>query len=95
MIAGQMQLVGFFNQHFIKHNDEQKAAYKVQLQHINKIADFLMKLDAAQNERKLLKAKFNVILGYYISAREQMGMMTKQSDKDALVQNLRKQANNL
>jgi len=95
MIAGQMQMVGFFNQHIIKHNDEQKAAYKVQLQHISKIADFLMKLDATQNESKHLKAKFNVILEYYISAREQMGMMTKQSDKDALVHNVRQQINNL
>lgn len=95
MIASQLKIVDFFNQQIIKHNDEQKAAYKIQLQHISKIADFLMKLDAAQSERKLLKAKFNVILEYYISAREQMGMMTKPSDKDALVQNVRQQVNNL
>ncbi|MES2064630.1 MAG: BfmA/BtgA family mobilization protein [Bacteroidota bacterium] len=95
MIASQLKIINFFNQQVIKYNDEQKAAYKVQLQNISKIADFLTKLDATQIESKNLKAKFKVILEYYISTREQMGMMTKQVEKDALIQNVRQQVNNL
>ena len=95
MIASQMQVVGHFNNHIIKHNDAQKIAYKEQADNIGRIANFLGKLDAAQNDRKLLKAKFSAILEFYINAREQMGMMSRQADKEALIQNVRQQLNNL
>ena len=95
MIASQLQIVSFFNQQIIKHNDEQQAAYAAQTASISKIADYLKRLDTAQYDKKLLKTKFSSILEYYISAREQMGMMTKQVDKDTLIKNVRQQLNNL
>jgi hydroxymethylpyrimidine pyrophosphatase-like HAD family hydrolase len=95
MIAGQLQIVEFFNQHIIKHNDELKEAYRKQANNISRIADYLKKVDTAQFDKKVLKGKFSAIMEYYISAREQMGIMTKQADKDALIQHIRQQANNL
>lgn len=95
MIAGQLQIVEFFNQHIIKHNDELKAAYNKQSSNISRIEEYLKRVDTAQFDKKLLKAKFSAILEFYISAREHMGMMTKQADKDALIQHARQQVNNL
>jgi hypothetical protein len=68
MIASQMQVIGHFNNQIIKHNDAQKIAYKEQADNIGRIANFLGKLDAAQNDRKLLKAKCSAILDF-ISTR--------------------------
>lgn len=95
MIAGQLQIVDFFNQQIIKHNDEQKAGYSAQITSISKIAEYLRKLDDAQYDKKRLKTMFSSILEFYINSREQMGMMTKQAEKDALIQNVRQQLNNL
>ncbi|OOQ57882.1 BfmA/BtgA family mobilization protein [Mucilaginibacter pedocola] len=95
MIASQMQVIAAFNQHIIKHNEEQKATLQEQASHIGKMGDFLKRLDSSQYEKKLLKTKFSAILEFYINAREQMGMMSRQVDKDALIQNVRQQLNNL
>jgi hypothetical protein len=95
MILTQLQIVDFFNQHIIKHNDEQREVNTAQSTSISRIADYLEKLDTAQYDKKLLKKKFSTILEYYISAREQMGMITKQADKNTLIQNARQQLSNL
>jgi hypothetical protein len=95
MIGNQLKIVEFFNQHIIKHNDEQKEAYKKQSGNISRIEEYLKRVDTAQYDKKILKGKFSSILEFYISAREQMGMMTKQADKDALIQHVRQQVNNL
>lgn len=95
MIAGQLQIVDFFNKQIIKHNDEQKAANATQATSVSNIAEYLRKLDVAQYDKKRLKTMFSSILEFYINSREQMGMMTKQVEKDALIQNVRQQVNNL
>lgn len=95
MIASQLKIVDFFNQQIIKHNDEQKAANATQATSVSNIAEYLRKLDTAQYDKKRLKTMFSSILEFYISTREQMGMMTKQVEKDALIQNVRQQVNNL
>jgi len=95
MIASQLQIVGFFNERIIKHNDEQKAVSTAQSKSISNITEYLRKLDTAQYDKKRLKTMFSSILEFYINSREQMGMMTKQAEKDALVQNVRQQVNNL
>jgi hypothetical protein len=95
MINGQLKIVEFFNQHIITHNDKQKTVYQEQVTNISRIADYLRKLDTAQFDKKVLKGKFSAIMEYYISAREQMGIMTKQADKDTLIQHIRQQVSNL
>jgi len=95
MIASQMKIVDFFNKQIIKHNDEQRAVYLTQITNINNLAEYLKRLDIAQYDKKRLKMMFSSILEFYINAREQMGMMTKQAEKDALIQNVRQQLNNL
>jgi len=95
MIASQMKIVDFFNKQIIKHNDEQRAVYLTQITNINNLAEYLKRLDTAQYDKKRLKMMFSSILEFYINAREQMGMMTKQAEKDALIQNVRQQLNNL
>jgi hypothetical protein len=95
MIASQVKIVESFNQHIIKHNDEQKMASAAQAASISNIAEYLRRFDTAQYDKKRLKTMFSSILEFYINSREQMGMMTKQADKDALVQNVRQQVNNL
>jgi len=95
MITGQLKIVDFFNNQIIKHNDEQKIASAAQATSISNIAEYLRKLDTAQYDKKRLKTMFSSILEFYINSREQMGMMTKQVEKDALIQNARQQLNNL
>jgi predicted Zn-dependent protease len=95
MINGQLKIVEYFNSQIIKHNDEQKEAYKKQSVNISRIEEYLKRVDTAQFDKKVLKGKFSAIMEFYISAREQMGMMTKQADKDALIRHIRQQVNNL
>jgi len=95
MIAAQGKIINFFNENIIKHNDEQKAASKIQSSNIGKIAEYLQKLDTSQYDKKALKAKFSDLLEYYIKSREQISGFSKQAEKDELASHVRQQVKNL
>jgi hypothetical protein len=95
MIAAQGKIIAFFNENIIRYNDEQKAASKTQSSNIGKIAEYLQKLDTAQHDKKILKAKFSELLEYYIKSREQISGFSKQAEKDELTSHVRQQVKNL
>jgi len=95
MIRGQEQITDAFNTHIIKHNEEQKMARQAQKTSINNIESFLRKFDLLQFDKNQLKARFSQLLEFYIKNREQMTMLTKQSDKDELIKQIRDQVKNL
>ena len=95
MITVQGNIVDHFNKHIIRFNDEQKAAFQSQLNQIGKIVEYLQTIDRLQYEKTALKDRFSFILESYIRAREQMSMMTKQADKDILIQQVREQLKSL
>ena len=95
MTANQLKIVDFFNKHIIKHNDVQKAAYQDQLNNIGQIVNYLKDLNKMQYDKAALKRKFSDILEYYIRYREQMGVLTKQVEKDDLMKHIREQVKNL
>jgi hypothetical protein len=91
----QNSIVNFFNQHIITHNKEQKEAYAKQQSTINGIHISVKNIETAQYTKDVTKRKCLEILEYYIQHREAMGMMTKQTDKDSLIQNVRQQMKNV
>jgi hypothetical protein len=95
MISAQGKIIDFFNENIIRYNDEQKAASKTQSSNIGKIAEYLQKLDTAQQDKKILKAKFSDLLEYYIKSREQISGFSKQAEKDELTSHVRQQVKNL
>lgn len=95
IITSQGSIVKFFNEHIITHNKEQKAAYGLQQTTLNSIHTSMKHVEAAQNTKDTIKRKCLEILNYYIQHREAMGMMTKQVDKDSLIENVRQQMKNL
>lgn len=82
-------------QDLIAHHIQQGEAYAGQVNNINRVIDFLNRLDTAQLDKKRLKKHFSAILEFYIATREQMGMMSRQADKDAVIQNVRLQLESL
>jgi hypothetical protein len=92
MINVQVKIVDYFNKHVIRHNDEQKAACLSQSKSLESIATSLQTL---LQEKSHLKSRFSFILETYIKSREQMGMMTKQAEKDELIRHVREQVKNL
>jgi len=95
IIRVQGAIVDFFNEHIITHNKEQKIAYSNQLTKLHSLDTSVKKIEELQVHKTLLKARFSKILEYYIKAREQMGVMTKQAEKDNLNQSVREQLQNL
>lgn len=95
IIKVQGSIVSTFNEHIIKHHNEHKDALTSQSFKIDQIADCLQKMDTALLQKNKLKAGFSSILEYYIKSRENMGMVTKQIDKENLIQNVRQQLQNL
>lgn len=91
----QQKIVDYFNQNVIKHNEEQKEAHQAQQIVLNNLHRSMQNIEKAQLSKAELKMKFSQILEYYIKARETMGMMSKQVEKDALNQNIRQQLQNL
>jgi hypothetical protein len=91
----QGSIIKFFNEHIITHNKEQKAAYSLQQSTLNSIHTSMKHVEAAQYTKDTVKRKCLEILNFYIQHREAMGMMTKQVDKDSLIENVRQQMKNL
>ena len=69
--------------------------YQTQTNQIAKIVEYLQVIDRLQYDKTALKEKFSFILETYIKTREQMGMMTKQVEKDNLIEQARKQLKSL
>lgn len=95
IIRVQGTIVNFLNEHIINYNKEQKTTYNNQLAKLNSIDASIQKIEELQMHKILLKARFSKIPEYYIKAREQMGVMTKQVEKDNLNQSVRKQLQSL
>jgi hypothetical protein len=93
--TSQKQIVNYFNKEIIGHNKQQEEAYAKQESTLKSVYQFIQRIDKAQLDKSELKLRFSKILEYYIKAREQMGVMTKQVEKDALNQNVRQQLQNL
>jgi hypothetical protein len=91
----QGSIVKFFNEHIITHNKEQKAAYATQQATLNTIHTSVKRIETVQQTKDITKRKCLEILNFYIQHREAMGMMTKQVDKDSLIENVRQQMKNL
>ena len=95
MTNSQNSIVNYFNQHIITHNKEQKEAYAKQQYTLQRVDTSIRNIETAQFTKDVTKRKCLEILEYYIQHREAMGMMTKQVDKDSLIQNVRQQMKNL
>jgi Asp-tRNA(Asn)/Glu-tRNA(Gln) amidotransferase C subunit len=95
VVAVQKNIVDHFNEHIIRFNDEQKAAFQTQLNQIAKIIEYLQTIDRLQYDKTALKDRFSFILESYIRAREQMAVMTKQNEKEYLIQQAREQLKSL
>jgi hypothetical protein len=93
--TSQKQIVNYFNKEIIGHNKQQEEAYAKQESTLKSVYQFIQRIDKAQLDKSELKLRLSKILEYYIKAREQMGVMTKQVEKDALNQNVRQQLQNL
>jgi len=95
IILVQGKIVNYFNEHIVKHNKEQSAAYASQLTKLSSIANSVQYIEKGQIDKVTLENKFSRILEYYIKAREQMGLTTRQVEKDTLIQNAMEQVQNI
>jgi hypothetical protein len=91
----QQKIVDYFNQNIIKHNKDQKEEHQGQQIVLASMHRSIQNIEKAQLGKAELKIKFSQILENYIKAREALGMMSKQADKDTLNQNVRQQLQNL
>lgn len=88
-------IVKYFNDHILTHNKEQKEAYTKQQSILQRVDTSIRNIETAQFTKDVTKRKCLEILEFYIKHREAMGMMTKQVDKDSLIQNVRQQMKNV
>jgi hypothetical protein len=95
VITIQGGLVDHFNKHIVRFNDEQRVVYQTQANQIANIVEYLQTIDRLQFDKTSLKERFSFILEIYIRASEQMGMMTKQAEKDNLIEQVGKQVKTL
>jgi hypothetical protein len=95
MTNSQNSIVNLFNQQIIGHNKEQKEAYTKQQSSLKNVETSIRNIETSQFTKDVTKRKCLDILNYYIQHREAMGMMSKQVDKDSLVQNVRQQMKNV
>lgn len=91
----QGSIIKFFNEQIITHNKEQKAAYALQQATLNSIHTSMKHVESAQYTKDSVKWKCMDILNYYIQHREAMGMMSKQVEKDSLIQSVQQQMKNV
>ena len=66
-----------------------QEAYAGQETKLTNVASAIKRMEVVQQSNEILKARFSKILDYYIQAREQMGVMTKQAETDALAYHVR------
>jgi Tfp pilus assembly protein PilN len=87
------KIIAFFNEQIIRFNADQKGSYKLQTETLNKVLQSVRGLEMAQTSAANMKKRFTEILEYYIQAREQFGMsiMSKQADRDKLIEHVRSQ----
>lgn len=91
----QQDILTLFNQQIITHNKQQKETLAAQVVSINRIVEFLGRMDMAQLDKNKLKKKFSDLLENYIRQREQLGMMSSKTEKEDLIRQVREQLNNL
>jgi len=85
----QTSLLEIFNQTLLPHAQNQEAFNKEEVKLLNAILQHLSTSQKVQLDREKLKRRFSEILEKYIKERDQMNMMTKQTEKDALANQAR------
>lgn len=87
------KLIDILNDQVAAFNDEQRAAVQKQSLALERVLSNIQSINLSQASAEKLKKRFIEILEYYIQAREQfgMGLMSKQADKDKLVEHVRAQ----
>lgn len=91
----QQQIINFFNKHIITHNKALTEAYVKQETTLKRVDTSIRNIETSQFTKDVTKKKCLEILDFYIQHREAMGMMSKQVDKDNLIQNVRGQMKNV
>nr|WP_304622141.1 BfmA/BtgA family mobilization protein [Hufsiella arboris] len=94
LLATSVKLVELIS-HVVKHNQEQRDACQNQIRGIGWLVESFKKTDRARYETALLKSRFQELMEYYIKARDQLGVLSKQADKDSLNKHIREQVKNL
>jgi hypothetical protein len=95
MIVAQGRIMDAFSQHVLKSNDEQKLTNQSQVASMNKIGEYMRKLDLMQYDKIELKKKFMQTLEFYNKRRDQMSVLTKQGEKDELIAHIRAEISKL
>lgn len=95
IVTVQGKIVDAFNQHVIKFNDEQRTINQSQAANMNKIAEYMRRLDLMQYDKAELKRKFMETLEFYNRRRDQMSMLAKQTEKDELIAHIRAEISKL
>jgi hypothetical protein len=87
------KLIDILTEQVAAFNDEQRAAVQKQSATLDRVLSNIQSINMSQTSTEKLKKRFTEILEYYIQAREQFGMsiMSKQSDKDKLIEHVRMQ----
>lgn len=80
----QASLLDVFNNQLLPHAQRQEAFNKEEVKLLNAIWQQLLANKKPEVDREKLKKRFSEILETYIKGRDQMNMMTKQSEKDSL-----------
>ncbi|WCT11018.1 BfmA/BtgA family mobilization protein [Mucilaginibacter jinjuensis] len=95
IVTVQGKIVDAFNQSVIRFNDEQRVINQSQAANMTKIAEYMRRIDLMQYDKAELKRKFMETLEFYNRRRDQMSMMTKQSEKDELIAHVRAEVSKL
>ena len=85
----QTNLLDLLNKQMLPHAQRQEAFNQEEVKLLNAIWQHLTVGKQATVDRDKLKKRFSEILEKYIKERDQMGMMTKQSEKDSLAEQAR------
>jgi len=85
----QNRALEILNNQLLPFTQKQEAFNKEEVKVLNEIRQHLMAGKQATMDREKLKKRFSEIFEKYIKERDQMGMMTKQSEKDSLAEQAR------
>jgi len=94
IIRSQGDIIKQFNT-IATQNNQQTDTLNKQATGTERIVTYLQKQDTTHLQKIHLKARFSEILEHYIKNRENMGLGTRQIDKDNLAKEARQQLSNL
>ena len=89
LIKSHTSLLNVFNEQMLPHAKRQEALNKEEVNILNTIWKHLSANQKTEIDTEKLKRRFAEILEEYIKAREHLGMMPKQAEKESLAENAR------